>query len=412
MTLGPFCAVRVVKLAARWWAVGALLGGLLSQAQSSAGLLSYVDYTFPYHLELIETATFSRCLAQGLLSCEIAGETGVYRIPLQPASWVAAAEQALEDAWQRFFERTVNLIHQKLNQGPPCWNLLLPCGAHIDWSCVLQRQLEAVVEALTRYQLDYWQEVVSAVLDHLPWSLWWEGPLPLQPGVVLAAVMDGPMPAQYYALIREPRDLAYYFQPTHFPRLPLPFTPDELGLPFEPGLVEKEQAKESLEQATPDEYSQFGFAVFWQGWAGTEDTLFMRWPLVDAVVIPTPSIVSSLCRLSFPPFIGIVPFIPVPTFVPQVPKALYQPVTVPEGYPIPQLEGRPLYALPDLDLPALPSGDQVLPVALQGRSQGVEVLACLPSQVTWPPPGLAVPPDTDPPPRCPDWVVPASDGPP
>jgi hypothetical protein len=360
-----------------------------SAQQEEVGILSYVDLTAPpFHVELIELATFTRCQQQGIEVCEREGDTGVYRAPFQLEEQATRAEREIDAAWERFYNRTVNRIHGAINAFPPCWNPLAQCGAHIDWACVFSRQVRAVAESLAYYQPPYWQEVSTALLQQLPFSLWWEGPLPGQ-GAVLAAVMGGPQPQQYLDLAtreaeRDPRALTYYFQAPLFPTVPIPYAPHELG----PGIVTLEEAKRGWQRATPLEYAQFGFASFWQARGEWRDTWFMRWPLVDGVLIPLPSIVSSICLIPTPPFIAVVPFVPVPTFVPQVPMAVYEYVTAPEGYVIPNLHGRPLWSLPDIDefvggvvgqattLPQQPRFEQAAVEAMV-RAAGVQAPAAL-----------------------------------
>ena len=365
------------------------LGALAhAQVREPAGVLSFVESSYvPGHVEIVEMATFRACQARGLEVCEGEGEHVVYRLPFQLEVQVERAVEEIDEAWELFFERVVARIHVRLNALPPCWNPLLTCGAHVDWACVFQRQVMGVAEAFAEFQPLYWSDVVAAITVHLPLSLWWEGVLPLQDGAVVAAlVSQTPRPDQYLDLVEEPRDVAYYFQPPAFAELPRPYAVNELDIPEYPGLVDKEEAKRALARATAWEYEQFGFTGLWQAFSGFEDTLFMRWPLADRVAIPMPSIVGSICLIPYPPFVAMVPFIPVPTFVPQVPKAFYGAVTVPEGYGVPRLAGKPLFALPDLDT-LLAQAPLTLPAQPQADLE-LEIVPCLPREASWPPPGF------------------------
>ena len=363
-----------------------------------AVFFSYLDNELvPYvsHVELVDVEVYKRCLDEGLADCERAGQAGIYRLPLHRDTEVDEAKEAINEAWQTFFDAVVTRVQNKVNAFPPPWNPLLPCGSHVDWPEVFRRQLEAVTEAYAEDQPQYWQNVVTALFTHVPLSLWWEGPFPLQQGAVLTAFTSlEPKPGQISKLFEEPRDPVYHAQP-FAPGTLLPYTPDELPLPLYPGLEAKELSKggnvlpnsqereEGLEPATPLEQSQFGFGSFFEVWGDLEDTWFGKWQ----GLLYTPSIVGSVCLIPTPPFIAIVPFIPLPTFVPQVPRAFYGEVSVPEGYAVPRLVGSPLRALPDFDI-ALPQTPPSLPPqTIPDFSTFPAPVPCLPESAPWPPPG-------------------------
>lgn len=360
---------------------------LADEIEQTDGILSYIDTTLPYHVEIVHRDTHEACAQAGLYRCEADGEAVVYRQPIQLEEQALEAQDDIDEAWDRFYDRVVNEVHGNINRFPPCWNPLASCGAHIDWGCVFSRQVEAVAEAFVKYQPEYWIDVTEAIVSHLPFSLWWQGVMPLQDGAVIAAITARPNPGQYLDLVntaQDPRAPAYYFQPPVFPWLPVPHLHGELGIPEYPGIVSLEEAKRQLEQASVWEYQQYGFVTFWQAWGDFEDTLFMRWP--PRRIVPMPSIVGSVCLIPTFPFIAVVPFVPVPTFVPRVPKTFYGFEAVPEGYDIPRLEAEPLFALPDLNelLAGAPEElpNQPPPGAIE------EMIPCLPEEVDWPPPGF------------------------
>ena len=378
-----------------------------------AVLFSYLDNQLaPYisHIELIDLKTYQACLEENLTDCEQAKQLGIYRLPLHRDEEANAAKEAVDEAWKTFYEAVVRKVHDKINAFPPPWYLLAPCGSHINWAEVFKRRAEGVIQAFAEDQPIYWQGVLTALLENVPLSLWWEGPLPLQQGAVLTAITSlEPQPDQIPALFKEPRDALYHLQPLTA-GTPLPYTPDELALPLYPGLEAKEVVKggnvptdsredadEGLEPATVLEQSQFGYGNFFATWGGFENTWFYKWQ----GLLFTPSIVASVCTIPEPPFIVIIPYIPVPTFVPQVPRAFYGEVSVPEGYAVPRLEGEPLWALPDLDA-ALPDVPKSLPEqVITGVEDYPEAIPCLPEGATWPPPGyddLGPPPET----TCPE----------
>ena len=377
--------------------------------EEPAVLFSYFDNELaPYisHVELIDLETYEACLNEGLGECDRASQAGIYRLPLHRDEEADGAKEDIDQAWKTFYEAVVTKVHDKINAFPPPWNPFSPCGTHINWAEVFKRQAEGVVEAFAEDQPVYWQDVATALLTNVPLSLWWEGPLPLQDGAVLTAVTSvQPQPGQIPNLFEETRDAVYHTQP-FTGDIPLPYTPDELALPLYPGLEDKEVVKggnvptdsrESseggLEPATVLGQSQFGYGNFFETWGGFEDVWFYKWqgPLY------TPSIVASVCTIPYPPFFVIIPYIPVPTFVPRVPRAFYGEVSVPEGYAVPRLNGKPQYSLPDIDatLPAAPTSlpEQPIPEV----KDYPEAVPCLPEGATWPPPGydnIGPPPET------------------
>lgn len=374
-------------------------------------LFSYLDNELvPYtsHAELIELATYEACLEDNLAACDEARQAGIYRLPLHRDDEVNSAKEAVDEAWQTFYEAVLDEVHDEINTLPPPWNPLKPCGTHINWGEVFERQVKGVRSAFAEHQPAYWQDVAAALFEHVPLSLWWEGPLPLQQGAVLTGVTSlEPKPGQIPTLFREPRDALYHTQPLTA-GTPLPYTPDELALPRYPGLEDKEVAKggaaseqiqdgeKGLEPAPPLEQAQFGFGTFFATWGEFVNTWFYQWQ----GLLFKPSIIASICLIPEPPFVLIIPYIPVPTFVPQVPRAFYGDMSVPEGYAVPRLEGKPQASLPDLDAAlSLPTSLPKQPIT--EAADYPEGIPCLPEGATWPPPGYE---DAGPPPEtiCPE----------
>ena len=376
-------------------------------------LLSYLDNELlPYisHVELIDLEIYEACLEEELMECDEMGQAGIYRLPLHQDDEVDKAKEDIDEAWKTFYEAVVSKVHNEINTFPPPWNPLAPCGSHINWGEVLQRQVKGVQTAFAEDQPVYWQDVAAALFNNVPLSLWWEGPLPLQEGAVLTGVTSlEPQPGQIADLFKEPRDAIYHMQPLTA-GAPLLYTPDELALPLYPGLEEKEidkggnvatqaREKEGLEPATSLEQAQFGFANFFATWGDFSNTWFYK----GQGLLFKPSIVASICLIPNPPFVAIIPYIPVPTFVPQVPRAFYGEMSVPEGYALPRLEGEPQVSLPDFDaaLPALPTDLPRQPIThLEAYPDAVP---CLPQGVIWPsdlgpPPEIRCPEDTPLPP--------------
>jgi len=228
-------------------------------------------------------------------------------------------------------DKTIDTANEELNAFPFCWVPNVCPAVTINWGCVVERQLKAIEQSLTEHLPTYWDEVRAAIMTHLPTALWWRSPLPETGAVIVPVMSFEPKPQQYAELFEGPRDPAYYVQLYFLPRVPVPYTQDEVpGEP--PGIPELEERKRQLEPATLLEYQEFGFTSFFQVYGDFQNTLFfklLRGPYVwaaciaYAVLIPIP--------------------VPAPLFIPLVPKAFHGYESVPEGYGIPRVEGRPLF---------------------------------------------------------------------
>ncbi len=339
-----------------------LLGSLLVlslqvHAQESVGVLSFVDIdpdvthlsdclsSAPNirecapNVELIQLESFQACAARGFTDCD----PWAYLAPFIPEATAEAAERDIADAWERYVDRTIDEMNREINTlFLPCWIPSLCPSVLIDWNCVLQRLQRASETSLSQYLPEYWGDVLTSIGTNLPFALWWESPFP-DGGAVIAPVFSlTPKPAQYAGLVQDPRDTAYYFDgryvPFGFPDLPVPYAPGEASAQH-PGIPQLEERKRQLERATLLEYQQFGFSSFFMVHGGYEDTLFFK--------LERGPYLLTFC-FSLIPF-GIFPNypIPVPGFIPQLPKAFTAFETVPEGYGVPRVKGQPT------DLPSI-----------------------------------------------------------
>lgn len=335
-----------------------LLGSLvillsLAYAQESVGVLSYVDIdptdmsrlseclsTAPNprecapNLELIHVEAFEACLQRGLVGCP---EEFAYLAPFSPEGVAEAAEKDIAEAWERYVDRTIDEMNREINNWFwPCWIPAFCPTVLINWDCVIQRMERAAETSLTHFLPDYWADVIAAITTNLPFALWWESPFP-EGGAVISPVFSlTPKPAQYSGLVNAPRDSAYYldghYVPFLFPDAPVPYAPGE-ATAQNPGITRLEERKRKLERATLPEYQQFGFSSFFSVHGDYEDTFFFK--------IERGPYLLTFC-FSFIPF-GIFPNypIPLPGFIPQLPRAFTSFQSVPEGYGIPNVKGRP-----------------------------------------------------------------------
>ena len=280
------------------------------------------------NLATIHLDAFEACIGQSLLNCD---HKVVYPVPFEPIAKTDMITEDIDVAWESFVNKTIDEVSQEINALPPCW-LPTPCPPKINWNCVMQRVSQALQTAYAEFLPAYWAEVYQSIGSHALLALHWRSAYPNDGAIIIPVFTLEPKPNQYQALVEEPRDAAYYFQPPLFPRVSVPYIPDELNA-LRGGITELEERKRQLEPATLLEYQQFGFAsvfeVYGEVWFGV---LFQ--------VVRGPYLVTA-CLIPVPPFI-----IPVPVAVPTpvvVPRAFTDIASIPEGYEIGRVKGMPLY---------------------------------------------------------------------
>lgn len=263
-----------------------------------------------------------------LSGCE---EKVAYPVPFIPETSGTDIEEAIDEAWETYVDKTIDEVSSEINQLLPCW-LPTPCPPQVNWGCVAERMADALVTSYTEYLPEYWVSVYESIATNAPFALHWRSALP-DDGAVIAPIFSlEPKPDQYTDLVESPRDTLYYFQGPLFPRLPVPYLPDELNKAYG-GITELEERKRELELATLLEYQQFGIVTLFQIYG--EFRLAILFKLLRGPYLYT------ACPIAAPPFILPVP-IPVPTPV-YVPRAFTDWPSVPEGYSIPRIKGRPLF---------------------------------------------------------------------
>lgn len=244
------------------------------------------------------------------------------------------------------------------------------------WDRVPVVYARAYQHALTTYYPDYWKDVYAAITQTIPLALWWDGVYPVLPGsssgLVLQPIANVPNPGQYVHLALEAqrhdlRGFAYILARYPFLNLlgggvldrledtvrRLPFESDKDG---ESGLAHLEELKRTLSQregifsrslqwadivgkgpepqgssgaATPYEYAGVGHAVF----LALQSGFFIE-------VSPRVPIFWRVC------FTESIPPVPIPVPVPMPVLHANSRVdtrwlSVPEGYPIPNVKDVP-----------------------------------------------------------------------
>ncbi len=279
------------------------------------------------NIETLALEPFQAC-SGNLSGCE---EKVAYPAPFIPDASGLDIEADINEVWETFVDQTIDEVGGEINRLPPCW-LLTPCPPQVDWACVAERMTSALATALSEYLPEYWASVYESIAIHAPFALHWRSAFPGDGAVIAPVFSLIPKSQQYAALIEEPRDPAYYFQGPLFPRLPVPYLPDELNREYD-GMTEKEEAKRTLEPATLLEYQQFGSVILFEVYGEFRLEVFFK--------LSRGPYLLTACLIPAPPFILPMP-IPLPTPV-YVPRAFSDWPSVPEGYGIPRVKGAPLY---------------------------------------------------------------------
>lgn len=329
------------------YAVAALL--ILSWAaaqEEPAGVLSYIDIDpvpisgfegcigessdtlkrdcLP-HVEVVVIEEFERC-AQDNEGCDRAG---AYPVSFLPEELAKDTETAFEEAWEKYYDETIRVTQEKVNEAPFCWLPNVCPMPIIRWDCVAERLVDSAAVSLTELNPEYWVDINTAIATHIPTALWWKSPLPRGGAVVTPVFSLAPKPEQYQRLVEEPRDVPYYMNAD----LPIPYLKDEIRDDL-PGLIKKELRKYELEPATMIEYQKFGYTTFFEAYGDFQNTMFFR-PSKGPYMY-------TICLSFLPPYVILVP-IPTPLFIPMVPRAFTAWPAVAEGYTIPRVKGKPLW---------------------------------------------------------------------
>ena len=279
------------------------------------------------NIETLHLEPFLKC-SGNLSGCE---EKVAYPVPFIPESSGTDIEEDIDEAWDTYVNKTIDEVSSEINKLPPCWIPTL-CPPQVNWACVAERIADALVTSYTDYLPEYWTSVYESIATNAPLALHWRSALP-DDGAVIAPIFSlEPKPDQYTDLVEDVRDGPYYFQGPLFPRLPVPYLPKDLNEEYG-GITELEERKRELELATLLEYQQFGFVTLFQ--VHGEFRLEILFKLLRGPYLYT------ACLIPEPPFIVPLP-IPVPTPV-YVPRAFTDWPSVPEGYSIPRIEGKPLF---------------------------------------------------------------------
>ncbi|HEX2864687.1 MAG TPA: hypothetical protein VHN99_08955 [Deinococcales bacterium] len=304
----PALAVLGAGLAAT-----ALAAGPALPARGSAGWLSDIDAS---------SAQAHLVVAQALQAC--GGRVHCPGADLNAAAVTRDATRAVENnldtAWRDFQRQATETIAKKLNAAPPC-SPPTPCPGVPNAGCIATRQVQGIAEALAQDLPTYWKAVGQSLLTGLPEGIWWTSPLP-GGGAVLALVTDAQ--GRVSPPGGDARAGAYF--PPSGAHAAVPVRPGESG---PPGIRFLEDLKTAFPPAGLGDYERYGYASFFEVYGGYR----------DVTLIPT---LLHTCLVPGPVPIPVVLPLPIPTLLPRVPDAERAYESVPEGYGLPRVTGRPL----------------------------------------------------------------------
>ena len=280
--------------------------------------------------EVVDVSRFEDCEGE-LATC---ADRYAYPVAYITETQGETVEEEIDEAWEQYIDNTIETGNDRVNANPKCYVPLSVCPGIIRWDCVAERYAETVATSLSEHQLTYWEAVHESLLTNTPQALWWKDPLPELGAVISPVTALTPNPNVYQQLLEQPEDSTYYLGPPIFPNLPVPNLPGAIEEP-NPGLYEKELRKYDLELASLLEYQQFGYSGFFITHGDFQLQTFFKvlsgpylwvWcltPTIIPVPIPLP--------------------VPVPIVIPAVPKAFNKWDAIPEGYPLPWVQGDPIW---------------------------------------------------------------------
>jgi hypothetical protein len=242
-----------------------------------------------------------------------------------------------------------------------------PMPLWFNWDEAISRVVSAITTAHTKYLLEYQSDVATHLLPgkHGTFvSFPWHSHLPGD-GAISTPVVDTSVDVGQYQWLAEQAGnnlegadalnaYAYYFQ--HLPGLGLTRSPTLQALLFgnsvlgsPPGAWRLEEMKRWLKPANPLYYEHFGYASFFQVWSQLDTTVlpegksYIRPILYKAFALDIQCHILTLsCEpIPMPTVVSVPPF--VSPFV--GPRSYWGWISVPEGYPIPRVDGEPLLDL-------------------------------------------------------------------
>ncbi len=260
--------------------------------------------------------------------------------PYLPEEAAEKAQEDIEKAWDVFFENYTDTIDAEINKKPYCYKppICLPVAQPIpvpDPTCIASRLIEGKRKGLAQHQPQYWQDVTTALLTHLPNTIFWGQPLATG-GTATAPIFSLiPKPTQYFqSYSGDVREIPYYTNgvPT-WNTIPIAYLPEEVA---SLGVTPLEEVKPNFEAATLFEYQNFGFSTFYMVRPELQTIITLDTDLLPPEISPGVQIYCTLLLIDIPLPVKI----PVPS-IDILPVASTSNVSVGEGenHPIPHTSG-------------------------------------------------------------------------
>jgi hypothetical protein len=330
--------------------INALAITLFLSLASGQGILDFVELQdvpatgIPVlsYVNLISQLKFLECQSENLTLTEQLPCDFNVKSPFLSDVQAENAQEAIDEAWDTYYEAVARTVDEELNQKPYCYvpPICLPIAQPIpvpDPTCIATRLIAGSAKALAEHQPTFWADVNAALLQHLPNTVTWNGLPPL--GTTTSAIFSvTPKLEQYFSTYSDDvREQPYLSNglPPHI-SVPIPFTPEE-GNWLTPGIQTLEDIKRNFVAATPLEYQNFGFATFYTLRSTVIPVTYLKATLLPPQVYPGVQIYCTAILVDIPLPIKL----PTPTIIP-TPVAITDTTSVAEGYAIPNTLGYPL----------------------------------------------------------------------
>ena len=272
------------------------------------------------NVEVIDLSQFQQCGNANDCLIDYA-----YHIPFVPAELTTDMDSELARLNIEFNTKLQEILQEEIDKRGDCIPIIC-----VDPSpqpqCIAQAIAAATVRIYAELQPWYWQEVYRLAYLILPTALHWQSPaLPNQGAILQPFFTSIAKPFQLAQIASDPRQQLYYHQPNTLD-VDIPYIGNELNTDSG-GIEHYELEKTALEPATLFEYQQFGFTGLYLLVGNFQLEL-------------TLGIAFGFCATLFPP--SIQPRFAAIPLVTNNWLANTDVAVVPEGYPIPFIEGEPI----------------------------------------------------------------------
>jgi hypothetical protein len=309
---------------------------------SAQGFIDYIELADAPGTDLPVYGNIHVSTVEQVRACQASGDpfacNPITIRPYLPEEAAEKAQEGIEEAWDVFFENYTDTTDAEINKKPYCYKppVCLPVAQPIpvpEPSCIAARLIEGKRKGLAQHQPKYWQDVTTALLTHLPNTIFWGQSLATG-GTATAPIFSVlPKPQQYsQGYSEDVREVPYYTNGVPpWNTTPIPYLPEEV---VDVGVTPLENVKPNFEAATLLEYQNFGFSTFYMVRPELQTILTLDADLLPPELSPGVQIYCTLLLVDIPLPVKI----PIPS-LDILPVAATSNVSVGEGYFIPHTSG-------------------------------------------------------------------------